>query len=76
MKESDDTNGYVNPIVKLSFDTETEEATPALTIFLKKGVAVETDRDIDKQINMIRASEHYICALTDESKVVLATFKK
>ena len=76
VKEDDTHAGYVNPIVKLSFDTETEEASSALTIFLKKGVAVETDRDIDKQINMIRASEHYICALTDESKVVLATFKK
>ena len=76
VKESDDTNGYVNPIVKINFDTETEESASALTIFLKKGVAVETDRDIDKQVNMIRASEHYICALTDESKVVLATFKK
>ena len=76
VKESSDTTGYVNPIVKINFDTETEESTPALTIFLKKGVIVETDRDIDKQINMIRASEHYICALTDESKVVLATFKK
>ena len=76
IKEDDTHAGYVNPIVKLSFDTETEEASSALTIFLKKGVAVETDRDIDKQVNMIRASEHYICALTDESKVVLATFKK
>ena len=76
VKEDDTHAGYVNPIVKLSFDTETEEASSALTIFLKKGVAVETDRDIDKQINMIRASEHYICALTDQSKVVLATFKK
>ena len=76
VKESDDTNGYVCPIVKINFDTETEESASALTIFLKKGVAVETDRDIDKQVNMIRASEHYICALTDESKVVLATFKK
>ena len=76
VKEDDTNAGYVNPIVKLSFDTETEEASSALTIFLKKGIAVETDRDIDKQINMIRASEHYICALTDQSKVVLATFKK
>ena len=76
VKEDDTQAGYVNIIVKLSFDTETEEASSALTIFLKKGVAVETDRDIDKQINMIRASEHYICALTDQSKVVLATFKK
>lgn len=76
VKEDDTHAGYVNPIVKINFDTETEESASALTIFLKKGVAVETDRDIDKQVNMIRASEHYICALTDESKVVLATFKK
>ena len=76
VKEYSGHTGYINPIVKLNFDTETEENTPALTIFLKKGVAVETGRDIDKQINMIRASEHYVVALTDESKVVLATFKK
>ena len=76
VKENTEHTGYINPIVKLSFDTETEENTAALTIFLKKGVAVETGRDIDKQINMIRASEHYVVALTDESKVVLATFKK
>ena len=76
VKEDDTHAGYINPIVKLSFDTETEEATSALTIFIKKGVAVETDRDIDRQINMIRASEHYVVALTDASKVVLATFKK
>ena len=76
IKEDDTHAGYVNPIVKINFDAETEESAAALTIFLKKGVAVETDRDIDKQVNMIRASEHYICALTDESKVVLATFKK
>ena len=76
VKEDAGHTGYINPIVKLNFDTETEENTPALTIFLKKGVAVETGRDIDKQINMIRASEHYVVALTDESKVVLATFKK
>ena len=76
VKEDSGHTGYINPIVKLNFDTETEENTPALTIFLKKGVAVETGRDSDKQINMIRASEHYVVALTDESKVVLATFKK
>ena len=76
IKEDDTHAGYVNPIVKINFDTETEESAAALTIFLKKGVAVETDRDIDKQVNMIRASENYVVALTDESKVVLATFKK
>ena len=76
VKESSDGTGYVNPIVKINFDTETEESTPALTIFLKRNVMVETSRDIDHQINMIRASENYLVALTDESKVVLATFKK
>lgn len=76
VKENEEQTGYINPIVKLTFDAETEQETPALTIFLKKGVAVETDRDIDKQVSMIRASEHYVVALTDESKVVLATFKK
>ena len=76
VKEDDSHAGYVNPIVKINFDTETEEATPALTIFLKRNVMVETDRDIDSQINRIRASENYVVALTDASKVVRAAFKK
>ena len=76
VKENEGNTGYVNPIVKINFDTETEEATPALTVFLKRNVMVETSRDIDKQVNMIRASENYVVALTDESKVVKATFKK
>ena len=76
VKENEDNTAYINPIVKINFDTETEESTPALTIFLKRGVMVETSRDIDHQINMIRSSENYVVALTDESKVVLAKFKK
>ena len=76
VKEDDSHAGYVNPIVKINFDTETEESTPALTIFLKRGVMVETSRDIDHQVNTIRSTEVYTVALTDESKVVLATFKK
>ena len=76
VKEDDTHAGYVCPIVKINFDTETEESSSALTIFLKRNIMVETSRNIDTQVNMIRASEHYICALTDQSKVVLATFKK
>ena len=76
VKENEDNTTYVNPIVKINFDTETEESTPALTVFLKRNVMVETSRDIDKQVNMIRASENYVVALTDESKVVLCKFKK
>ena len=67
---------YINPIVKISYDSETEQDTPALTIFLKRNVMVETSRDIDKQINMIRASENYVVALTDSTKVVKVAFKK
>lgn len=76
VKENAEHTTYINPIVKISYDSETEQETPALTIFLKRNVMVETSRDIDKQINMIRASENYVVALTDASKVVRVTFKK
>ena len=76
VKENAENTTYVNPIVKLTYDAETEQETPALTIFLKRNVMVETSRDIDKQINMIRASENYVVALTDASKVVRVAFRK
>ena len=76
VKENAENTTYINPIVKLTYDAETEQDTPALTIFLKRNVMVETSRDIDKQINMIRASENYVVALTDASKVVRVAFKK
>ena len=76
VKENSDHTTYINPIVKLTYDAETEQETPALTIFLKRNVMVETSRDIDKQINMIRASENYVVALTDASKVIKVAFKK
>lgn len=76
VKENSDNTAYINPIVKLTYDAETEQETPALTIFLKRNVMVETSRDIDKQINMIRASENYVVALTDSSKVITASFRK
>ena len=76
VKENAENTTYINPIVKLTYDAETEQETPALTIFLKRNVMVETSRDIDKQINMIRASENYVVALTDASKAVRVAFKK
>ena len=76
VKENSDHTAYINPIVKLTYDAETEQETPALTIFLKRNVMVETSRDIDKQINMIRASENYVVALTDASKALRVAFKK
>lgn len=80
---TDDSGNYVNPIVVVDTADSNEAATadkfatssPALTIYLKRAVNVETDRDILKSTNVIKTDEHYVVALTNDSKVVLATFK-
>ena len=67
---------YLCPIVKLNQDNETEDETAALTIYLKRNVNVETERETLARKTIISADEHYVTALTDTSKVVLAKFKK
>lgn len=67
---------YVCPIVKLNEDTETEDETPALTIYMKRDVNVETERNTLARKTAISVDEIYTVALTDTSKVVLASFKK
>lgn len=62
---------YLNPIVKLTNDEETEEDIPALTIYLKRDVNVETERHTLSRTTDISADELYCVALTDQSKVVL-----
>lgn len=47
---------------------------PAVTLYRKRDVLVETDRDILSFTNVVSASEHYVAALTNNSKVVVATF--
>jgi N4-gp56 family major capsid protein len=66
---------YQCPIVKLSSDAETEEETQALTIYLKRDVLIETDRDILAKTTTIAADKHYTVTLSNESKVVLAKFE-
>lgn len=70
---------YLNPIVKLeadSADTEyTEDELPAVTIYMKKDVDIETDRVARNQRTDIIASAYYGVALTNGAKVVLAKFK-
>ena len=70
---------YVNPIIKLepaSADTEyTEDELPAITIFLKKDISVDHEWFPKKQSHDITAAKYYGVALTNASKVVLATFK-
>lgn len=56
---------YKCPIVKAG----------ALTIYMKRGAEVESDRDIIKKTTVITADEHYTAVLSDETKVVLAKFK-
>ena len=69
-------NGYVCPIVKLNEDAETEDETPALTIYMKRNVNLETERHSLSRTTDISVDEIYTVALSDASKVVLATFKK
>lgn len=75
-KVVDDGTNYKCPIVKLNNDAETEDDAPALTIYLKRDTNVETQRDALAKITIVSVDRHYAAALTNTSKVVLATFKK
>jgi N4-gp56 family major capsid protein len=84
-KVKDDGNGnWLNPIVIVATADpneapEADGAAPedaALTIYMKRNTEVETDRDILAKTTVISADEHYTAKLTNESKVVLAKFKK
>ncbi len=66
---------YACPIVKLESDAETEDASPALTIYLKRAANVETERKPKTRTTEITVDEHYTAVLSDETKVVLAKFK-
>ena len=74
--ESFDGSGYVCPIVKLNEENETEDDTPALTVYMKRDINVETERHTLSRTTDISADEIYTVALSNASKVVLATFKK
>ena len=45
----------------------------AITAFIKRDVAVETDRDVTHKKTLISADEHYTCAIEDISKIVVIT---
>ena len=66
---------YLNPIVELKAESQTgDDELAAVTIFLKRGVNVETDRIVKGKKTLISADEHFVAALTDESKVVVAKY--
>ena len=67
---------YVCPIVKINQDNDTEDDTPALTVYLKRDTNVEAERQTLKRVTDISADKFYTVALTNASKVVLAKFKQ
>ncbi len=67
---------YICPIVKLDEDKDTEDETPALTIYLKRDTNVETERQTLKRVTDISVDKFYTVVLSNESKVVLAKFAK
>lgn len=69
-----DTGCYICPIVKLTSDTETENDTAALTVYLKRDTNVETERHTLSRTTDVSADKFYTVALSDQSKVVLAKF--
>ena len=74
---------YACPLVVVSPQDQNEDPTAdgvaeeeaAITIYMKRNVEVEADRDILKKTTVISADEHYTVSLSNESKVVLAKFK-
>ena len=73
---NEDGTAYVCPIVKLNEDGETEDESPALTVYMKRDVNVETERHTLARTTDISVDEIYTVALSNASKVVLASFKK
>ena len=69
-------SNYLCPIVKLNNDAETEDDAPALTVYIKRNINVETDRVSLSRKTDISADEHYAVALSNTAKVVVAKFKK
>lgn len=74
---------YLNPIVIITPEDPNTDAsadkqnndTAALTIYMKRDALVEADRDIIKKEDVYSADEHYGVAISNDTKVVLASFK-
>ena len=74
---------YACPIVIVAAEDSNEdpgadgvsEEDSALTIYMKRSVEIESDRDILAKTTVISGDEHYTAVLSNDSKVVLAKFK-
>ncbi|MBO5059977.1 MAG: N4-gp56 family major capsid protein [Clostridia bacterium] len=65
---------YICPIVKIESDAETEDETPALTIYLKRDTNVEVERQTLRRVTDISVDKFYTVVLSNDGKVVLAKF--
>ena len=61
--------------VPLEPDPEVDDDNPALTIYRKREVNIETERKPKTRTTEITADEFYVAVLSNEAKVVLAKFK-
>ena len=72
------TKGYVGSVGDIHLYTKADATEgeiivatkEAVTIFNKKGVEVEPDRDANTRVNNAYSRKYYVVALTDESKAV------
>ncbi len=77
----DETEGcYYNPIVitgLMDGDGNIGDlgSSEAITIYMKRSIEMESDRDILAKTTVISADEHYAVALSNDSKVVIAKLK-
>lgn len=67
---------YTCPIVKLETDEEVDDDAPALTIYLKRNVNLESERNTKARTTTLSVDEIYTAVVSNASKVVLAKFKK
>ncbi|MDL2224674.1 N4-gp56 family major capsid protein [Eubacteriales bacterium OttesenSCG-928-M02] len=73
VKKDDAGENFINPIVKLTQNSETEDESPALTVYLKRDTNVESFRNSGNRTTEITVDKLYTVALTNEEKVVLLT---
>ena len=64
---------YCCPIVRLE-ESDREDSAPALTIYLKGDVNLETERHSLNRTTTISVDQHYAAALSNSEKVVIAKF--
>ena len=65
---------FLNPIVELRPEDQTGDESSAVTIFMKRGINLETQRELGNYTTLIGADEHYVVGVTDESKIIVAKF--